>query len=297
MFGAIALGALWRPLELIQFWVCTTRVLRPGFEKDLKHFKITSLGRFRKAHFWGPISAKSVSCSVALVLHFAGGRSWAMLATFLIGADFCNLYVCKAFLLEFVTILWDTRVLIRNLLHRVADDTSLLRCRSQVCIYIYIYIHDQRGSVDLQRQCWWADRLAIGPKVHGQHAIYVFFICSMVGRSFSCRASGAVLDGSKGFCMSSRPALRASVDGSGPSWGLLGRSWNVLGLHSGATLALLDFSWGLCSWSWSSCSQSDAAVGADVGGLGDLEPLVAFLSRLGLNKAKEHAYLEKVIIF
>ena len=30
MFGAIAWGALWRPLGLLHFWVCATRVLRWG---------------------------------------------------------------------------------------------------------------------------------------------------------------------------------------------------------------------------------------------------------------------------
>ena len=60
MFGAIALGALWHPLELIQFLVCTTRVLRSGSKKVPKHFKINGLGRFRGTHFGGAISAKSV---------------------------------------------------------------------------------------------------------------------------------------------------------------------------------------------------------------------------------------------
>ena len=60
MFGAIALGALWHPLELIHFLVCTTRVLRSGSKKVPKHLKINGLGRFRGTHVGGPISAKSV---------------------------------------------------------------------------------------------------------------------------------------------------------------------------------------------------------------------------------------------
>ena len=60
MFGAIALGALWRPLELIYFLMCTTRVLRWGSKKLRKHIKINGLGRFRGTPFGGTIWAISV---------------------------------------------------------------------------------------------------------------------------------------------------------------------------------------------------------------------------------------------
>ena len=60
MFGAIALGALWRPLELIHFLVCTTRVLQSSSEKLPKQLKINGLGRFRGTHLGGPIWAGSV---------------------------------------------------------------------------------------------------------------------------------------------------------------------------------------------------------------------------------------------
>ena len=60
MFGAIAWGALWRPLELIYFLICTTGVLRWGSKKLQKHVKINGLGRFRGTHLGGPIWAKSV---------------------------------------------------------------------------------------------------------------------------------------------------------------------------------------------------------------------------------------------
>ena len=46
MFCAIALGALWCPLEVVHFLVCATRVLQWGSKKLQKHFKTHSLGRF-----------------------------------------------------------------------------------------------------------------------------------------------------------------------------------------------------------------------------------------------------------
>ena len=60
MFRAIALGALWHPLELIQFLVCTKWVLRWISKNVQKHLKIHGLERFRGTHFGGPILAKSV---------------------------------------------------------------------------------------------------------------------------------------------------------------------------------------------------------------------------------------------
>ena len=60
MFGAIALAALWRPLGLIHFLVCTTTVRRWSSRKVRKHVKTNGLGRFRGTHFGGLSSAKSV---------------------------------------------------------------------------------------------------------------------------------------------------------------------------------------------------------------------------------------------
>ena len=60
MFGAIALCALWRPLALIQFLVCTKWALRWLSKNKQKHIKINGLERFRGTRFGGPISAKSV---------------------------------------------------------------------------------------------------------------------------------------------------------------------------------------------------------------------------------------------
>ena len=60
MFGAIALGALWRPLELIHFLVCTKWVLRWTSKNGQKHLKINGLKRFQGTRFAGPISTKSV---------------------------------------------------------------------------------------------------------------------------------------------------------------------------------------------------------------------------------------------
>ena len=60
MFGAIAWGALWRPLGVVHFLVCTKWVLRWTSKNVQKQFKINGLERFRGTHFGGPISAKSV---------------------------------------------------------------------------------------------------------------------------------------------------------------------------------------------------------------------------------------------
>jgi hypothetical protein len=60
MFRAIALGALWRPLGLIYFLMCTTKVLRWGSKQLQKQFKTHGLGRFRGTHVGGTIWATSV---------------------------------------------------------------------------------------------------------------------------------------------------------------------------------------------------------------------------------------------
>ena len=76
MFGAIVLGAVWHPLELIHFLVCTKWVLRWTSKNAQKHVKINCLERFRGTHFWGPISAKSVPMQRGA--HFAFSRSVPM---------------------------------------------------------------------------------------------------------------------------------------------------------------------------------------------------------------------------
>ena len=60
MFGAIALGALWRPLGVIHFLVCTKWVLRRTSKNVQKHFKINGLERFLGTRFGRPIWARSV---------------------------------------------------------------------------------------------------------------------------------------------------------------------------------------------------------------------------------------------
>ena len=74
MFCAIALGALWRPLGVVHFLVCATRVLQWGSKKLQKHCKTTGLGRF-----WGILLGRptwtirtndAFPCSVRLDFHF-----------------------------------------------------------------------------------------------------------------------------------------------------------------------------------------------------------------------------------
>ena len=60
MFGAIALGALWRPLELIYFLMCKKWVFGWISKNVQNYFKINGLERFQGTHLGGPISAKSV---------------------------------------------------------------------------------------------------------------------------------------------------------------------------------------------------------------------------------------------
>ena len=68
------MGALWRPLGLLQFLVCTTRVLQWGSKKLQKHLKINGLGRFFGTLLGRPIwtmrTKNTFPCSVAFILHF-----------------------------------------------------------------------------------------------------------------------------------------------------------------------------------------------------------------------------------
>ena len=54
------LRALWLPLGVVLFLVCTKWVLRWSSTKVQQHVKINGLERFQGTHFGGPISAKSV---------------------------------------------------------------------------------------------------------------------------------------------------------------------------------------------------------------------------------------------
>ena len=72
MFGAIALGSLLRPLELILFLVCTTRVLQWGSKKVQQQIEINGLGEFSGDPVFGDQSGrKAFPCSVALVFSFS----------------------------------------------------------------------------------------------------------------------------------------------------------------------------------------------------------------------------------
>ena len=68
------MAALWRPLGLLHFLVCPTRVLQWSSKKRQKHIKINGLGRF-----WGTLLGRPIwtmwtknafPCSVLLVSHF-----------------------------------------------------------------------------------------------------------------------------------------------------------------------------------------------------------------------------------
>ena len=67
------MGALGRPLGLIHFFMCATRVLRWGPKKLQKHLKTHGFQLFLGTHLGRPIWTmwkKNVfSCSVALILH------------------------------------------------------------------------------------------------------------------------------------------------------------------------------------------------------------------------------------
>ena len=60
MFGAIALGALWRPLELIHFLMCKKWVFGWSSKNVRNYLKINGLERFQGTHLGGPIWARSV---------------------------------------------------------------------------------------------------------------------------------------------------------------------------------------------------------------------------------------------
>ena len=68
------MGALWRPLGLLHFLVCATRVLQWASNKRQKQFKINGLGRFLGTLLGRPIwtipTKNTFPCSAALVLHF-----------------------------------------------------------------------------------------------------------------------------------------------------------------------------------------------------------------------------------
>ena len=60
MFRAIALGALWRPLELIYFLMCKKWVFGWISKNVQNYLKINGLERFQGTHLGGPIWARSV---------------------------------------------------------------------------------------------------------------------------------------------------------------------------------------------------------------------------------------------
>ena len=66
------MGALWRPLGLLHFLVCATRVLQWASNKRQKQFKINGLGRFLGTLLGRPIwtipTKNTFPCSAALVL-------------------------------------------------------------------------------------------------------------------------------------------------------------------------------------------------------------------------------------
>ena len=73
MFCAIALGALWRPLGVVHFLVCATRVLQWGSKKLQKQFKTNGLGRFGGILLgrptWTIRTKHAFPCSARLVFH------------------------------------------------------------------------------------------------------------------------------------------------------------------------------------------------------------------------------------
>ena len=60
MFGAIAWGALWCPLGVVQFLVCTKWVIRWNSKNVQKRLKINGSEHFQRTHFGRPIWARSV---------------------------------------------------------------------------------------------------------------------------------------------------------------------------------------------------------------------------------------------
>ena len=68
------MGALGRPLGLLHFLVCATRVLQWASNKRQKQFKINGLGHFFGSLLGTPIwtmrTTNTFPCSAALVLHF-----------------------------------------------------------------------------------------------------------------------------------------------------------------------------------------------------------------------------------
>ena len=80
------MGALWRPLGLLHFLVCATRVLQWGSNKRQKQFKINGFGRFLWTLLGRPIGTiptkNTFPCSAALVLYFREAFSCSVALVF-----------------------------------------------------------------------------------------------------------------------------------------------------------------------------------------------------------------------
>ena len=80
------MGALWRPLGLLHFLVCATRVLQWASNKRQKQFKINGLGRFLGTLLGRPIwtipTTNAFPCSAALVLDFREAFSCSVTLVF-----------------------------------------------------------------------------------------------------------------------------------------------------------------------------------------------------------------------
>ena len=80
------MGALWRPLGLLHFLVCATRVLQWASNKRQKQFKINGLGRFLGTLLGRPIwtipTKNTFPCSATLVSHFREAFSCSVALVF-----------------------------------------------------------------------------------------------------------------------------------------------------------------------------------------------------------------------
>ena len=80
------MGALWRPLGLLHFLVCATRVLQWASNKRQKQFKINGLGRCLGTLLGRPIwtipPKNMFPCSAALVLYFREAFSCSVALVF-----------------------------------------------------------------------------------------------------------------------------------------------------------------------------------------------------------------------
>ena len=93
MFCAIALGALWRPLGVVHFLVCATRVLQWASKKLQKQFKTTGLGRFGGI-FFGALdrSARHLLACVnecGMARRPGGAKNWDLVPKAITVAIFC----------------------------------------------------------------------------------------------------------------------------------------------------------------------------------------------------------------